>query len=137
MTRTEEYAGPYTRRRALARSQAMLIAMARKRGQRYNTDASKGPIGIPPGKPVGKGRHCDPAIGYATHAVPAERTRMAGEFLIRVTREAKELPDSTERLPDGTDVEVTKAGTVRAADTWLAEEEVDVERTEVVTKPTR
>ena len=142
MTLADEYAGPYTERRGFDRSQAMLMAMSRKRGQHYNADSSNGPIGMPPGKPVGIGRHCDPAIGYAVYAVPVERTREIQEFLIRVPREAKELPEGVERLPDGTDVPVTRVGTVRSADTWPEEEEplketADAERAEAIAEPTR
>ncbi len=120
MIRERKYAGPYTLREGDGQSRGMLIAQTRARGGHYNIEGPN--IGVAPGRPVGRGRHCDPAIGYATHAVPVVPTRVAGEFMVEITAEVAALSDSVERLPDGSDVQITRVGRVRSVDTWPVEE---------------
>lgn len=114
MSETADYAGPYRRSVALRRSQAMLVAMAERDGQQYNTDASKGPIGIAPGQPIGRGRKCHPSLGYAVYATSIRAARAADSYFVEVPPEAAELPDGSVRL-DGEDVPITRTGTTRTA----------------------
>lgn len=95
------WSGPYmNEEEATRQSEAAMRALCRARRRAYP---------LPPGRHVGFPRIADVAIAYATHATAAREDR-GGQFWCGITPEIEALPDSEERVSDGTRVRVARSG---------------------------
>lgn len=140
MTRNAELAGPFTEVEAISLCKAVCMRKARALDPEPATlpqrrsdpeDDSSPMVDIPhvPQYPLPHGKvHGMPPDDLLTHperhgtwmlTAPFEG-RVTGDYYFEVTAEMAALPAGTERV-DGFDVEVTRVGTVRSADTFKDE----------------